>query len=91
MSTAPKKINPRDLMERALRLIKNELSYLKKASEEGKLDPDQTTALIRYSDALLKYVKDGIGQEEEEKKTAAKMSNEELLEAAKKLAKKDAT
>lgn len=91
MTTPRKKINPRDLMERSLQLIKNELLYLKKASEAGKLEPDDTTALIRYSDALLKYVKDGIGQEEEEKKTAAKMSNEELLEAAKKLAKKDAT
>ncbi len=86
MTTPRKKINPRDLMERSLQLIKNELLYLKKASELGKLEPDDTTALIRYSDALLKYVKDGIGQEEEEKRTAAKMTNEELVEAAKKLA-----
>lgn len=73
-------------MEKALRLIKEELEELKDASAMGKLDPDNTTALIRYSDALLKYVKDGIGQEEEEKKTAAKMTNEELLKAAAELA-----
>lgn len=85
----PKKVDPRALMETALQLIREELEELKDASNMGKLDPDNTTALIRYADALLRYVKDGIGQEEEEKATAKKMSNEELLEAAKKLAEKD--
>lgn len=88
MSRPRPKINPRDLMERALQLIENELAYLKTASKEGKLEEKNTTALIRYSDALLKYVKDGIGQEEEEKKTAAKMTDEELLKAAADLAAK---
>lgn len=76
-------------METALQLIYEELEELKMASNEGKLDADNTTALIRYADSLLKYVKDGIGQEEEEKQAAKKMTNEELLEAAKKLAEKD--
>lgn len=76
-------------MEKALQLIQNEIQCLKEASAEGKLDEKNTTALIRYSDALLKYVKDGIGQEEEEKKTASKMSNEDLIAAAKKLAEKE--
>lgn len=89
MSRPKPKINPRDLMEKALQLIQNEIAFLKAASKEGKLDEKNTTALIRYSDALLKYVKDGIGQEEEEKQTAAKMSSAELVEAAKKLAEKD--
>ena len=89
MTTPRKKINPRDLMEKALQLIQNEIQCLKESSKEGKLDEKNTTALIRYSDALLKYVKDGIGQEEEEKKAASKMTNEELLAAATKLAKKD--
>jgi hypothetical protein len=89
MTKPREKINPRELMEKALRLIAEELVELKQASAMGKLDPDNTTALIRYSDALLKYVKDGIGQEEEEKKTVAKMSNEELIEAAKKLTEKN--
>lgn len=89
MSRPKPKINPRDLMEKALRLIAEELNELKDASDMGKLDADNTTALIRYSDALLKYVKDGIGQEEEEKKAVAKMTNEELIAAASKLAEKD--
>lgn len=76
-------------MEKALQLIAEELLELKDASAMGKLDADNTTALIRYSDALLKYVKDGIGQEEEEKKAVAKMTNEELIAAAAKLAEKD--
>jgi hypothetical protein len=88
MSRPRPKINPRDLMEKALQLIAEELNELKDASNMGKLDSDNTTALIRYSDALLKYVKDGIGQEEEEKKTVAKMTDEELLKAAADLAAK---
>lgn len=89
MTTPRKKINPRNLMEKALQLIQNEIRYLQTESKLGKLDEKNTTALIRYSDALLKYVKDGIGQEEEEKKTAAKMTDEELLAAANKLAEKN--
>jgi len=88
MSRPRPKINPRDLMEKALQLIAEELAELKDASAMGKLDTDNTTALIRYSDALLKYVKDGIGQEEEEKKTVSKMTDEELLKAAADLAAK---
>lgn len=89
MSRPRPKINPRDLMEKALQLIEEELYELKDASSEGKLSPENATALVRYSDALLKYVKDGIGQEEEEKKAVSKMSNEELLAAAARLAEKD--
>jgi len=76
-------------MEKALQLIEEELYELKDASAEGKLSPENATALVRYSDALLKYVKDGIGQEEEEKKLAAKMTDEELLKAASELAAKN--
>lgn len=75
-------------MERALQLIDDELTELRDASKMGKLDPDNTTALIRYSDALLKYVKDGIEQQEEEKKNLSKMSDEELAKLATDLAEK---
>jgi hypothetical protein len=88
MSRPRPKINPRDLMERALQLIENELDEIKAASANGKLDPDHTTALVRYSDSLLKYVKDGIEQEEEEKKKLSKMSDEELTQLATDLAAK---
>lgn len=76
-------------MEKALQLIQGEIGCLKEAAKLGKLDEKNTTALIRYSDALLKYVKDGIGQEEEETKQAKKVSTEDLIAAAKKLAEKE--
>lgn len=88
MSRPRPKINPRDLMEQALQLIENELDQIKEASKVGKLDPDYTTALVRYSDSLLKYVKDGIEQEAEEKKKLSKMTDEELAALAAELAAK---
>ena len=88
MSRPRPKINPRDLMERALQLIENELDQIKEASKAGKLDPDNTTALVRYSDSLLKYVKDGIEQDEEEKRKLSKLSDEELAQLAADLAAK---
>lgn len=88
MSRPRPKINPRDLMEQALQLIENELDQIKEASKAGKLDSDNTTALVRYSDSLLKYVKDGIEQEEEQKKRLSKMSDEELASLATELAAK---
>lgn len=77
-----KKIDPRDLMERALELIKEELKELKDASMLGKLDEKNTMALVRYSDALVRYVKEGIKQKEEEQETAAKISTEDLTKMA---------
>lgn len=75
-------------MEQALQLIENELEQIKAKSRLGKLDPEYTTALVRYSDSLLKYVKDGIEQQEEEKKKLSKMSDEELANLASELAAK---
>jgi hypothetical protein len=88
MSKPRPKINPRDLLEKALQLIEEELAELKDASMLGKLDPDNTTALIRYSDALLKYLKDDIVQVEEEKKKLSKMTDQELAQLAVDLANK---
>lgn len=88
MSRPRQKIDPRELMERALQLIEGELDFIKEAAKTGKLDSDNTTALVRYSDSLLKYVKDGITQEEDEKKKLSKMTTEELAELAKDLAEK---
>ena len=86
MSRPKQKIDPRDLMETALQLIKEELEELNDPSAEGKLDSENTAALIRYSDALVKYVKDGIKRQEEEKEQLAKMSNEELGKIAAEMA-----
>lgn len=88
MSRPRPKIDPRELMEQALQLIENELDQIKTASALGKLDPDNTTALVRYSDSLLKYVKDGIEQADNEKKKLSKMSDEELAQLAADLAAK---
>jgi len=82
MSRPRPKIDPRDLLEKALQLIEEELYELKDASDMGKLDPNNTTALIRYSEALLKFVKDDISKEEEDSKKAAKMTTEELAQLA---------
>lgn len=82
MSKPRPKIDPRDLLEKAMQLIEEELFELKDASKMGKLDPNNTTALIRYSEALLKFVKDDISLQEEEKKKLAKMSDEELAQLA---------
>jgi len=88
MSRPKPKVDPRDLMETVLQLMKEELEELKDASREGKLDSDNTTALIRYGDAIVKYVKEGIKQQEEEKDKLTKMSNEELAKLASDLASK---
>lgn len=86
--TKRKKIDPRELMEQALQLISGELDNIQAAAKEGKLDPDNTTALVRYSDSLLKYVKDGIKQEDDEKRALGKMSTDELAQLAADLAAK---
>lgn len=88
MSRPRPKIDPRDLMERSLQLIENELDFIKEKSKEGKLDAEYTASLVKYSDAVLKYVKDGIVQEEEEKKKLSKMTTEELAALAEEMAKK---
>lgn len=86
--TQRKKIDPRELMEQALQLISAELDQIQESSKQGKLDPDNTTALVRYSDSLLKYVKDGIKQDEDEKRALSKMPTEELARLAAELATK---
>lgn len=88
MSRPKPKIDPRELMEQALQLISAELDQIQESSKAGKLDPDNTTALVRYSDSLLKYVKDGIVQEEEEKRRLGKMSTAELAALAEEFAAK---
>ena len=88
MSRPKPKIDPRELMEQALQLISAELDQIQTASKAGKLDPDNTTALVRYSDSLLKYVKDGVVQEEDEKRRLSKMSTAELAALAEEFANK---
>lgn len=85
MSRPKPKIDPRELMEQALQLISGELDQIQEFAKAGKLDPDNTAALVKYSDSLLKYVKDGIAKDDEDKRKLAKMSTAEIAALASEL------
>lgn len=82
-----KKQNPRELMDSVLSLIARDIEHIEKLAPE-KLSGEVSACLVRYSDALLKIVKDHDSQREDEKAKLSRMSNEELLKAAEALAKK---
>ena len=88
MSRPKPKIDPRELMEQALQLISGELDQIEAVAKAGKLDPDNTAALVKYSDSLLKYVKDGIAKDDEDKRKLSKMTTEEIAALAADLANK---
>lgn len=75
--------DPRELMNQALRLISRELDFLETVGESRKLESDEALSLVRYSDSLLKFVKDEEKQESDVKRKLSKMTTAELaLEAA---------
>lgn len=78
-----KKPDPRELLNDVLVLIANDVIEIEKLSAAGKLDSDVSSCLVRYSDALLKIVKDVDTQKEAEKNKLANMSSQELAERAK--------
>jgi len=82
-----KKQNPRELMESVLELIAKDIAHIEKLSPE-KLSGEVSSCLVRYSDALLKIVKDHDTQRDEEKGKLSKMTNAELAKAAEELIKK---
>lgn len=82
-----KKQNPRELMSAVLELIAKDIEQIEKVSNE-KLSGEVSSCLVRYSDALLKIVKDHDSQKEDEQAKANRLSNEELLKAAEALVKK---
>jgi hypothetical protein len=77
-----KKQNPRELLNDVLNLISKDVEEIEKLSTAGKLDGEVAATLVKYSDALLKMVKDNDGQEEAEKAKLANMSTDELAEKA---------
>lgn len=78
--------DPRELMNQALRLISKDLDYIEEAGSARKLEADEALCLVRYSDALLKFVKDEEEQEVAEKRKLSKMSTAELAAKAEELA-----
>lgn len=81
-----KKRDPRELTEAVLALIAKDIDRIESLSPEELAK--ESASLVRYSDALLKHVKDYDTQREDEKAKLGKMSNAELLKAAEELAKK---
>lgn len=76
-----KKQNPRELLEQVLNLMSKDIDEIEKMS--GKLDGEVSASLVRYSDALLKIVKDADNQKEVEREKLSTMSTEELARKAK--------
>jgi len=87
MSWKKKPEDPRDLMAQALRLMAKDLDFIEEAGKARKLEADEALCLVRYSDSLLKFVKDDDGQDAQEKKRLAKMSTAELVAKAEELTK----
>lgn len=78
--------DPRELMNQALRLISKDLDFIEQAGENRKLEADEALCLVRYSDSLLKFVKDEEEQDAAEKRKLSKMSTAELAAKAEELA-----
>lgn len=77
-----KKPDPRELLNDVLVLIAQDVEEIQKLSTAGKLDAEISSCLVRYSDALLKIVKDVDGQKDAEKNKLANMSTSELASKA---------
>ena len=77
-----KKQNPRELLNDVLNLISKDIDEIKKQSDSGKLESEVSATLVRYSDALLKIVKDSDAQEDAERSRLSSLSNAELKEKA---------
>jgi hypothetical protein len=77
-----KKHDPRELLEDVLALIAGDVAEIEKLSGSGKFDSEVSSCLVKYSDALLKIVKDTDGQKEAERNKLANMSPQELKERA---------
>lgn len=73
----------RPLLTDVINLIARDIEHIEKI--EGKLDAETSTCLVKYSDALLKIVRDEDGQLADERAAVAKMSNEDLAKLAKQL------
>lgn len=79
-----RKPNPRKLLDEVLILISRDIEEIDKLGAAGKLDSDTANCLTRYSDALLKIVKDSDNRADEERAKLANLSTDELKSIAKK-------
>jgi hypothetical protein len=86
MSRPKRPEDPRELMAQALRLISRDLDYIEELGKSAKLGPNEAACLVRYSDSLLKYLRDEEEQEADEKRRLSKMSTAELAAKAEELA-----
>lgn len=77
-----RKINPRDLLNDVLKLISKDVEEIEKLAAGGKLEGEVASTLVKYSDALLKIVKDKDSRDDDEKRKLASMSTEELMKLA---------
>ena len=78
--------DPRQLLDKTLRLIARDLFHIDLLGNAGKLDPAVSRCLIQYNDALLKYVKTEEQETAEEKQRLAKLTLPELAQKAEELA-----
>lgn len=77
-----KKRDPREMLTQVLELIAKDIEEIDKASGT-KLEPEYSNCLVKYSDALLKIVKDVDAQKDAERSKLANMSTEDLKQLAK--------
>lgn len=77
-------MNPRELLERAMTLINQDLEHISSKVKDGKLSHDNAQDLARYSTALLSIVKDNDEQSEKSKESVHKMPQDKLEELARK-------
>lgn len=77
-----KKQNPRELLNQVLSLISHDIDEIEKQANNGKLEGEVAATLVRYSDALLKIVKDNDAQADAERDRLANMSTDELARKA---------
>lgn len=76
----------RTLLNDVVQIIARDIEEIEK--NEGEVDADMAQRLVKYTDALLKVVKEEEDRLEDERAEVAKMSNEELAALAAKLSEK---
>jgi hypothetical protein len=71
-------IDPRDLAQEALALVKLDLEHIRTLGMGGKLEHSTASDLARYLATLMTMAKDSDEQKKEQRKKLGKLSLEEL-------------
>lgn len=74
--------NPRELLERLLKVIQSDIAHIEDDSKSGKLEHQVTLDVTRYTGALLDIVKALDGADRDERRRLSELSNEELVALA---------